>query len=229
MSHIEAIPRIRKYAMEIGTESVTLKGDLNTPEMAKGIVVFVHGSGSSRLSPRNQFIAGSLWKEGFATLLFDLLTSEERIDIRTNQLHLDINLLTGRVLGAIQWIAGNPYTRDLRIGVFGSGTGAAAALIAAVNAPGAIGAVVSRGGRPDCAMSVLARVRVPTLFIVGGHDYPVIDLNRRAMEKMMSAENKVEIVPNAGHLFEEPGAMERVVGLACEWFGRYLASGSESL
>lgn len=228
MSEITTATRTGDRLVEISTDSITLEGNLGIPEGAEGIAVFVHGSGSSRMSPRNQFVAGSLRRGGLATLLFDLLSKEEeKIDIHTRQLRFDIDLLTRRVLGAIQWIADNPDTKDLRIGYFGSSTGAAAALIASVELPGTVGAVVSRGGRPDLAMSVLARVKAPTLFIVGGNDRPVIDLNRRALEKM-SAEKKLEIVPNAGHLFEEPGTLEQVVGLAGEWFGRYLTVGNES-
>lgn len=228
MSEITTATRAGEHLVEIRIGSITLEGNLSIPEGAEGIVVFVHGSGSSRMSPRNQFVAGSLRKGGLATLLFDLLSSEEeRIDIRTGSLRFDIDLLTRRVLEATQWIAHNADAKDLRIGYFGSSTGAAAALIAVAELPGAIGAVVSRGGRPDLAMSVLARVKAPTLFIVGGRDHPVIDLNRRAMEKM-TAEKRMEIVPNAGHLFEEPGALEQVVELAGQWFGRYLTYGNES-
>jgi putative phosphoribosyl transferase len=196
----------------------TLDGSLMVPEGATTIVLFVHGSGSSRHSPRNQFVARTLNQAGLATLLFDLLTAkEEAADIRTAKYRFDISLLARRLLQVTEWTLGQTATRNLRIGYFGSSTGGGAALVAAAERPGEVNAVVSRGGRPDLAGSSLAQVRAPTLLIVGGSDPAVIQLNERARQQMRS-EVRLEIVPGATHLFEEPGALEQVARLAVDWF-----------
>lgn len=204
--------------VQVSAGTATLEGNLAIPEGAEGIVVFAHGSGSSRFSPRNRFVASHLNEGGLATLLFDLLTPEEdRVDRVTRQHRFDIELLAKRMVGATEWVRGYPDTQALNVGYFGSSTGAAAALVAAAAKPEAVDAVVSRGGRPDLAGSALPHVEAPTLLIVGGNDTVVIGMNRDAMSKM-SAEKKLEIVPNAGHLFEEPGALEQVAELARSWF-----------
>jgi len=186
------------------------------------MVVFAHGSGSSRHSPRNRYVAQALIDGGLATLLIDLLTSaEEREDDRTARLRFNIHLLAERVTGATGWLLENAATQHLRIGYFGASTGAAAALAAAAERPAEIGAVVSRGGRPDLALPVLGRVKAPTLFIVGGHDSTVIEMNREAFQHLRT-EKRLEIVPGATHLFEEPGALEQVAHLARDWFVRHL-------
>lgn len=202
---------------------VSLSGNLVMPAAAQGIVLFAHGSGSSRHSPRNRYVAQVLNAAGFATLLMDLLTPEEEIiDQRTRHLRFDIGLLAERLVGATDWLQQNPKTQSLNIGYFGASTGSAAALIAATERPDVISAVVSRGGRPDLAGTALVRIQAPTLLIVGGHDPLVIDLNRDAFQAI-SAEKRLEIVPGATHLFEEPGTLEAVSQLAGEWFERYLA------
>lgn len=199
-----------------------LDGDLSVPKDARGIVLFAHGSGSSRHSPRNRLVAGLLRRSGLGTLLFDLLTAQEEAeDARTGQLRFDIGLLAERLGGATDWLAQDPQTRALAIGYFGASTGAAAALVAAVERPEAVRAVVSRGGRPDLAGPVLPRVRAPTLLIVGGNDLPVLEMNRDALAQLR-VESALEIVPGATHLFEEPGALEAVADLAGGWFGRHL-------
>jgi dienelactone hydrolase len=204
---------------------VTLEGTLGVPLGAQGIVVFAHGSGSSRHSPRNRFVAAELRAAGLATLLFDLLTAaEEAIDVRTRQLRFDIGLLAERLVGATDWLIAQPAVGQLRIGYFGSSTGAAAALIAAGERPEVAGAVVSRGGRPDLAGRMLENVRAPTLLIVGGDDAPVIELNRAALAQL-HVEKELAIVQGATHLFEEPGALEQVAALASRWFARHLAAG----
>jgi len=202
---------------------VMLEGTLGIPEGARGIVLFAHGSGSSRFSPRNRAVAHALRAAKLATLPIDLLTpDEEAIDLRTRRLRFDITLLAERLVGATDWLTHNPATCHLRIGYFGASTGAAAALVAAAERPAAIGAVVSRGGRPDLAGAALPRVRAPTLLIVGGNDVPVIPLNEEAMAQL-GGEKQLVIIPGATHLFEEPGALEEVARLACRWFERYLA------
>jgi pimeloyl-ACP methyl ester carboxylesterase len=202
--------------------TVTLEGNLTIPDRAKGIVLFAHGSGSSRFSPRNRFVASTLQKGGLATLLFDLLTAEEEeIDQVTRRLRFDIPLLATRLADVARWLASHPDTKDLRLGLFGSSTGAAAALIAAAELPNMVQAVVSRGGRPDLAGEALQNVKAPTLLIVGGRDLPVIDLNEQAMAQM-NAPVELVIVPGASHLFEEPGKLEEVAHLARDWFLRYL-------
>jgi putative phosphoribosyl transferase len=199
---------------------VVLTGDLTLPASTRGVVAFAHGSASSRLSPRNRSVATALNEAGIGTLLFDLLTATEELD-RTNV--FDIPLLARRLLGATRWLAEQPETRELPIGYFGASTGAAAALIAAADAREKIRAVVSRGGRPDLAIPLLADVTAPTLLIVGGYDAQVLELNREAQEHLRS-ENRLAVVPRASHLFEEPGALEQVAHLAIEWFQRYLVA-----
>jgi len=199
-----------------------LAGSLTVPARAPGIVVFAHGSGSSRFSPRNRAVATTLSEAGLATLLFDLLTADENeIDLRTRELRFDIDLLTERLVGAIDWLGGRAELADLPAGLFGASTGAAAALRAAAARPKAVGAVVSRGGRPDLAGAALPRVEAPTLLIVGGDDGPVITMNQEAAAQM-HCEHRLHIVPGATHLFEEPGKLEQVATLACEWFLRHL-------
>ncbi len=215
------------FEVDIPVGNAALKGDLVIPGGARAIVVFAHGSGSGRFSTRNRFVAGGLQRRRLATLLLDLLTPEEEaVDIMTMKYRFDMEMLAGRVVGATDWLLGLPLTRSLRIGYFGSSTGAAAALIAAGERSEAAGAVVSRGGRPDLAMGVLDRVIAPILLIVGGNDLHVIRFNREAFAKI-PAEKKLEIVPGAGHLFEEHGALERVVELGGQWFQRYLTSDEE--
>ncbi len=200
-----------------------LSGDLGIPEAAHGLILFAHGSGSSRHSPRNQFVAARLAQRGFATLLIDLLTlEEEAVDSRTAHLRFDIEMLAGRLVAIVDWLKGRHDVGALPIGLFGASTGGGAALMAAAARPHEIQAVVSRGGRPDLAGSALPRVTTPTLLIVGGLDGVVIEMNRDAMARMRAAETVVEIVPGATHLFEEPGTLERVADLAGGWFARFL-------
>lgn len=199
-----------------------IAADLRRPAEASGLIIFAHGSGSSRLSSRNRFVASVLHTAGFATLLLDLLTAqEEQIDLRTRGLRFDIDLLATRLSEATTWSQHERDTGDLNIGYFGASTGAAAALIAATQINGAIRAVVSRGGRPDLAGPSLPRVTAPTLLIVGGDDAHVIDLNKQALSDLR-CEKHLEIVPGATHLFEEPGTLERVAELASSWFNRYI-------
>ncbi len=201
----------------------TLDGNLTIVDGATVLVLFVHGSGSSRHSPRNQFVARTLNNAGLATLLFDLLTPEEEaIDARTAELRFNIELLAERLVHASNWAKQQQETRDLRIGYFGSSTGGGAALVAAAEVPDDVGAVVSRGGRPDLAGEALPKVQTPTLLIVGGNDDIVIELNEQARD-LMRCEVKLEIVPGATHLFEEPGALERVAQLASDWFLLHVA------
>lgn len=205
--------------------SVTLEGDLEIPEGAVGVVLFAHGSGSGRHSPRNRFVARELQAAGLGTFLLDLLTPEEEaVDRHTAHLRFDIPLLAERLVAATHWLASDPSTRGLRVGYFGASTGAGAALVAAAAEPDRVAAVVSRGGRPDLAGDALPLVRAPTLLIVGGKDLAVLDLNRAAMARMRT-EVRLEIVPGATHLFEEPGTLEAVARLAQDWFLRYLRSG----
>lgn len=194
-----------------------LPGDLAVPAEARGIVVFAHGSGSSRHSSRNRAVAKVLRNGGFATLLIDLLTEEEeQVDLRTRELRFDIDLLASRVSTAVEQIRGQLAVRGLPVGLFGASTGAAAALVAAAD-DHSVRAVVSRGGRPDLAGAALARVQAPTLLIVGGLDTQVLDLNEQA-SRALSAPNRIEVVPGATHLFEEPGTLDRVADLAADWF-----------
>ncbi len=204
---------------------VTLEGNLSIPDRARAVILFAHGSGSSRHSPRNRFVARVFDDAGLATLLTDLLTAdEEEIDEVTRHLRFDITLLAQRLVGITDWLAVQPEAQEMRIGYFGASTGAAAALVAAAERPAVVGAVVSRGGRPDLAGPALARVRAPTLLIVGGNDFPVLELNRRALRELR-AEAELSIVPGATHLFEEPGALEEVARLSAQWFTRHLGSG----
>ena len=211
--------------VQVASGEVTLDGDLCLPPGAKGLVVFAHGSGSSRHSPRNRYVARVLRDGALGTLLFDLLTpKEEAVDEYTAELRFNINLLARRLVGATDWLVREPSTRRLRIGYFGASTGAAAALVAAAERPEAVGAVVSRGGRPDLADAVLADVRAPTLLIVGGEDGPVIEMNRQALARL-SAPKEMVIIPGATHLFEEPGTLEQVAEKARDWFSRHLGKG----
>jgi len=208
--------------VRIPAGGLELMGDLVIPAGARGLVLFAHGSGSSRQSPRNQYVARYLNRTGLATLLFDLLTAEEeRIDERTAQLRFDIGLLSGRLVAATEWIRGIAAARDLPVGYFGASTGAVAALVAAAARPETVEAVVSRGGRPDLAGAALDAVQAPTLLIVGGNDGAVIRMNREAMIKLRCHKELV-IVPGATHLFEEPGALEAVAHLAGDWLARNL-------
>jgi len=212
-------------AVVVDAGEVNLEGDLVVPDNARGIIVFAHGSGSSRRSSRNRFVAEVLQSANLATLLFDLLTSdEESVDSQTAHLRFDIDLLADRLIGAMDWLAGEKETRGLRIGLFGASTGGGAALTAAARHPEKVGAIVSRGGRPDLAASALPRVSAPTLLIVGERDEPVIQLNELAKGRMTTTVELV-IVPGATHLFMEPGTLEEVARLARAWFTKYLALG----
>ena len=198
-----------------------IEGDLVVPQRAAGLVVFAHGSGSSRFSVRNRMVAEALQRGGFATLLLDLLTrSEETVDMRTGEFRFDIDRLGHRVTAALDWAAGEPHLSGLPIACFGASTGAAAALVAAAERPDRVTAVISRGGRPDLAGDALPQVQAPTLLIVGGDDQPVIELNRTAAARMR-APVRLEIVPGATHLFEEPGTLEQVSQLALQWCRRH--------
>ena len=200
-----------------------IEADLRVPARAAGLVVFAHGSGSSRLSSRNRAVAETLQRRALGTLLLDLLTrDEERIDVHTTEYRFDIERLAARVVAATDWLQNRDDLRPLPVGYFGASTGAAAALIAAAERPDAIKAIVSRGGRPDLAGVALRAVTAPTLLIVGGHDGPVIELNEDAKARMQTAHVELQIVPGATHLFEEPGTLEQVQQLAGDWFLRYL-------
>lgn len=206
----------------VASEGVTLRGLLGVPSSARGVVLFAHGSGSGRLSSRNNFVARSLQESGLATLLIDLLTAEEeRADAATGHLRFDIGFLARRLVAATRWLKESAETRSLQIGFFGASTGAGAALVAAAEIPDDVHAVVSRGGRPDLAGDGLAEVKAPTLLIVGSRDIPVIPLNKDAFEKLR-CEKKLEIVQGASHLFEEPGTLEEVSRLASAWFTSHL-------
>src|SRR5918994_7256747 len=223
-----AEPRGKERLVRVAAGGVTLEGNLSLPEGARGVVLFAHGSGSSRHSSRNRYVARLLNEAKLATLLVDLLTAEEEaVDLRTAHLRFDIGLLAERLVGATDWLTQHPETRHLRIGYFGASTGAAAALVAAARRPEAVGAVVSRGGRPDLAGEALSRVLAPTLLIVGGEDEPVIGMNREATEQIR-AEKRLEVVPGATHLFEEPGKLEEVARLAAGWFACYLGQRARS-
>ncbi|HMJ32362.1 MAG TPA: dienelactone hydrolase family protein [Baekduia sp.] len=209
-------------AVTVSADGVPLAGDLGVPPAARGVVVFAHGSGSGRFSPRNRAVARVLDEAGLATLLLDLLTAEEEaVDLRTRHLRFDVALLGRRVIASIDWLAADPATGDLDVGCFGASTGAAAALVAAADRPDRVTAVVSRGGRPDLAGDALRRVTAPTLLIVGGHDHEVLRLNQRALAAL-AGPARLEIVPGATHLFEQPGALERVAVLARDWYLQHL-------
>lgn len=219
---MKAVEHITESVVRAG--EISLGGYLAVPDSVQGLVVFVHGSGSSRFSPRNQYVAGIMNQSGLATLLFDLLTADENeIDMRTRALRFDIDLLSERTTAALDWLAGQKSVSDLPVGLFGSSTGAAAALNAAAARPDQVAAVVSRGGRPDLAMEALPRVKAPTLMLVGGLDYSVIEMNERAAAAMQ-APCRIEIVEGATHLFEEPGMLEQVAARARDWFLEYLTS-----
>jgi len=208
--------------VQIPAGHAVLFGNLTIPENAVALVLFAHGSGSSRHSPRNQFVARTINRCGLGTLLFDLLTPEEEtLDIHTREHRFNIRLLAERLVHATKWARQQEETRDLHIGYFGSSTGGAAALVAAAEFPQDIGAVVSRGGRPDLAGDALPKVQAPTLLIVGGNDDVVIELNEMARDRMR-CEVKLEIIPGATHLFEEPGALEQVAKLASNWFSLHI-------
>ncbi len=212
----------RPEAVQIRVGAALIEGDLAVPQDPAGLVVFAHGSGSGRFSQRNRAVARVLEQGGFATLLMDLLTrGEEAIDLRTSEYRFDVERLGTRVVAAIDWAGGDLRVSSLPLACFGASTGAAAALIAAAERPGVVRAVVSRGGRPDLAGDALPRVQAPTLLIVGGADTTVIDLNQAAMRRM-AGPVLLEIVPGATHLFEEPGALERVSALALSWCRRHL-------
>ena len=214
----KAIEEEEENLMKILVGKATIEGILATPSSAKRVVLFAHGSGSSRFSPRNQYVAKMLNKAGIATLLIDLLTKEEEeTDVQTGKFRFDIDLLSQRLIAATKWLKKTPATKNLFFGYFGASTGAAAALIAAAKLPEDIKAVVSRGGRPDLALEYLPKVRAPTLFLVGGKDTVVLDLNKEAMKHLL-AEKKLEIVPGASHLFEEPGKLEEIAKLSINWF-----------
>ena len=202
----------------IPVKSITLKGELSVPLNATAIIVFSHGSGSSRFSSRNQMVAAYLRERNFGTLLFDLLTSQEDEDYDNR---FNIDLLSSRLIGVTEWLNANPATKDLSVGYFGASTGAASALQAAANL-GSVGAVVSRGGRPDLAMRFVERVEAPTLLIVGGFDPVVLELNQRVLQRLHCPKDLI-IVEGASHLFEEPGKLDKVATLAAEWFEKYLS------
>jgi dienelactone hydrolase len=205
----------------VAAGTAQLQGDLTVPDSARGLVVFAHGSGSSRHSPRNRFVAESLQRAGLGTLLLDLLTEEEEAeDLRTRRLRFDVAMLGERVVAALDWLGAQEGIAALAVGAFGASTGAAAALIAAAERPDRVAGVVSRGGRPDLAGGALELVRAPTLLIVGDRDTAVVEMNREAMARMR-APTRLELVGGASHLFEEPGALERVAELAAEWFLRH--------
>jgi putative phosphoribosyl transferase len=220
MNHGTQTARARDVQIRSGT--AVLEGDLSIPAGAQGVVLFAHGSGSSRHSPRNQFVARTIREAGVGTLLFDLLTKEEEaIDVHTRHLRFDIGLLAERLIDATYWLKGD--LSHLSVGFFGSSTGGGAALVAAAELGESVGAVVSRGGRPDLAGDALPQVKCPTLLIVGGLDYPVIEMNQEAFARLR-CEKELKIVPDATHLFEEPGTLEEVARLAADWFQRQLHS-----
>ena len=218
------VTRCERRDVDIAFESGALRGILAMPASPSGLVAFAHGSGSGRLSPRNEYVAGVLNDAGLATLLLDLLTEEEeRIDAVSGHLRFDIDLLAGRLVAATRWLRALPETASLGIGLFGASTGAAAALQTAARLPDEIEAVVSRGGRPDLALDSLPAVRAATLLIVGGEDREVIPLNRRAYDALV-CERELVIVPGATHLFEERGTLEQVAQLAARWFSSHLSA-----
>jgi putative phosphoribosyl transferase len=216
------------HEVRIDVDRVTIEGDVRVPDRAAGLVLFAHGSGSSRLSHRNRAVAAALESAGFGTLLLDLLTAEEEsLDARTHQYQFDVEMLASRVVGATDWVQARSDLHDLPIAYFGASTGAAAALMAAASRPEVVRAVISRGGRPDLVASALPQVVAPTLLIVGGLDEVLIDLNRQAMQRMRSPVELV-IVQGAAHLFEEQGALDEVARLATDWCWRHLVARRES-
>src|SRR4051812_36494185 len=224
MDRVMATRDLVEDQVRVEAGPVTLEGNLGVPEGARGVVLFAHGSGSGRHSPRNRFVARQLRAAGLATLLVDLLTEdEEAVDQYTAHLRFDIGLLAGRLVGATDWLTRDPRTAGLSVGYFGASTGGGAALVAAARRPDRVGAVVSRGGRPDLAGEALPAVRAPTLLIVGGDDEPVIALNEDALVQLGAPVKQLVIVPGASHLFEEPGKLEEVARLAAQWFGRHLS------
>ena len=221
--HYPSLDEKEGHLVRIPAGPVMLDGSLHLPPNASGVVLFAHGSGSSRHSPRNRFVAQFLHESGLATLLIDLLTADEEFADRvTRQLCFDIKLLAKRLEDITDWLRQNPETQALKIGYFGASTGAAAALLAAAEHPEGVSAIVSRGGRPDLADPVLIKVRAPTLLLVGGEDGPVIKLNQKALAQLQG-EKRLDIIPGATHLFEEPGALEEVASLARQWFEHYLS------
>lgn len=217
----------QEHLVSVTTGSVRLEGNLTVPEGAKGVVLFAHGSGSSRNSSRNRCIAQMLRQARLATLLIDLLTlEEEAVDLKTREFRFDLGLLTERIVGATDWLLRYPATQNLNVGYFGANTGAGAALLAATERPEVVGAVVSRGGRPELAGSALSRVRAATLLIVGEKDTAIIESNRKALVKLHT-EKRLEIVPRATHLFEEPGMLEEAARLTSQWFQQHLKSATE--
>lgn len=214
----------RDQKVEIDANGVIINGNLTIPKRARGIVIFAHGSGSGRFSPRNRFVAEELNKADIAALLIDLLTGEEeREDEVTREYRFNIDLLASRLMYATHFVKQDSRTSELHVGYFGASTGAAAALVAAAQLPEQVEAIVSRGGRPDLGGEALGRVKAPVLLLVGGEDYQVIDLNKEALEKLASVKNKeLVIIPGATHLFEEPGKLEDVASHAVEWFKKYL-------
>ena len=220
MNHSAQTATARARDVQIRSGTVVLQGDLSIPAGASGVVLFAHGSGSSRHSPRNQFVARTIREAGVGTLLFDLLTKEEEaVDARTRHLRFDIGLLAERLIDTTYWIKGD--LSHLNVGFFGSSTGGGAALVAAAELGENVGAVVSRGGRPDLAGKALLQVKCPTLLIVGGLDYPVIEMNQTALAQL-HCEKELILVPGATHLFEEPGTLNEVARLAAEWFRKHL-------
>ena len=217
----------RAHDVQITSGAATLEGELSVPAGARGVVLFAHGSGSGRHSPRNQYVARVIREAGVGTLLFDLLTREEEaVDIHTRHLRFDIQLLAGRLVDATNWLKQSDELARLRVGYFGASTGGGAALVAAAELGAEVGAVVSRGGRPDLAGSdALRRVKAPTLLVVGGYDEPVIKMNEEAYA-WLRCEKELKVVPGATHLFEEPGTLEEVARLAAEWFQRHLQARS---
>jgi dienelactone hydrolase len=215
---------LAEVPVQISAGKVTLLGNLSVPDNAVGAVLFAHGSGSSRYSPRNRFVAQQLVNAGIATLLIDLLTeAEEEAEKQTRHLRFDIDLLAVRLSTASDWLAVEPYTESLLLGYFGASTGAAAALVAASKRQ-QVAALVSRGGRPDLAGDALAQVAAPTLLIVGGEDKPVIEMNQWALARLGTHVKELVIVPGASHLFEEAGTLEEVARLATDWFTRHFGS-----
>ena len=226
MTRSAATLAVEERAVQVPAGRVTLDGDLSIPSHARAVVLFAHGSGSSRFSSRNRRVASLLHERAFATLLIDLLTpNEEALDVHTGEFRFDIGRLAERLVGAAEWLDQEPTTAKLPLAIFGASTGGGAALVAAAELPERVAAVVSRGGRPDLAGEALSRVRAPTLLIVGGNDEPVIELNREALAQLR-APARLEVIPGATHLFEEPGALDEVARHAAVWIETYAARAS---